>query len=80
MGEYDVKAAIEAARAQAELVNFLDFTCLFEADSFDDELEDGTKWQGLVQGDDGEMLVYAEMVYNGEVNEDGEKMGMGWYI
>jgi hypothetical protein len=69
-----------AQRKQAQRYSELDFNCLFDSSSFDEEVETDERWLGLVRDENGMLQVYAEFVFDGAVDEDGERMGMGWYL
>lgn len=49
---------------------------LFEADSFDKELNSKECWQGLYEEEDGTFTVAAEFVYD----DDTSNSGTGWYL
>lgn len=53
-----------------------DFLGMFDADSFDEEVETDAVWMGLVREEDGMLHVYAEYVYDGE----GLDSGTGWWL
>ena len=69
-----------AARSKAERYSYLDFTCMFDGTSFDEEVETDKGWMGLCRDESGMLQVHAELVYDGEVDADGERMGTGWYL
>ena len=53
-----------------------EFMGMFEAGSFDEEVEDSTRWLGLTRDDTGILQVYAEFVY-----DDADKdSGIGWWL
>ena len=53
-----------------------DFMCMFEADSFDEEVETDVAWMGFVRDDSTGMLeLAAEFVY-----DEGEDSGAGWWL
>lgn len=52
-----------------------DFMGMFEADSFDEEVETDVMWLGLVRDENGVLQVYAEFVY-----DEGLDSGKGWWL
>jgi hypothetical protein len=65
-----------AARKQAQHYNeSVDFLGMMEAGSFDEEVEDGTRWVGLTRDEAGILQVYAEFVW-----DEGKDSGTGWWL
>lgn len=52
-----------------------DFLGMFEADSFDEEVETDVCWQGFVRDEAGMLQLTAEFVY-----DEGEDSGYGWWM
>ena len=75
-----IHAQQTAARNSATVMNFLDFTSLFDGNTFDEEVSTDTQFIGLVRDENGMLQVYAEFTYNGETDEDGERMGLAWSL
>ena len=69
--------ARNAAQHYEESVDFLG---TMEADSFDEEVEDGTRWVGLVRDEQGTLQVYAEFVYDKDADGKTLDSGTGWWL
>jgi hypothetical protein len=66
----------QAARKQAQHYSeSCEFMGMMGADDFDEEVEDGTQWLGLVRDENGMLQVHAQYVY-----DEGKDSGMGWWL
>jgi hypothetical protein len=55
-----------------------DFFGMFEAGDFDEETDDGVRWQGFRRNDDGKMELCGEFVYDRDANGAQLNSGKGW--
>ena len=53
-----------------------EFMGLFEAGSFDEEVETNARWMGFVRDADGMLQLTAEYVYD----DDAHEAGVGWWV
>ena len=79
-------------RNNAQHMTFLNFCCMFEAGSFDEEVMSDERFVGLCRDENGMLQVHAEFVYDVASYEqrvsnsvackcdEEEQMGKGWVL
>jgi len=70
-----------AARADASYYyRRCDFMGMMGAGEFDEEVDCGERWVGLVRDEHGMLQVHAEYVYDKDSNDELRDAGTGWFL